>query len=127
MGLLGELDAAPGHLLVGRAQVVGGQEHGAGEALAHQLADLLACGVVHHRRSRDRHQRDRDLGLARGADGEPAEVAELGHRDVGSQLHADLLRVEGECLVLVVDPELCCRDLHQLISLFVVGEGTCPR
>src|SRR6201999_1052392 len=44
--------------------------------------------------------------LAGRADREPAEVAELGERDVGADLEAELGGIESEGLVLVVDPEL---------------------
>ena len=79
--------------------------------LAIRLAHLLGGLGVHHRRAGDGHQHDRDVGLAGGPDGEPAEVAHLGQRDVGAHLHAELLGVEGERLVLVVHPQLCgCRS-----------------
>ena len=78
--------------------------------LAIRLAHLLGGLVVHHRRAGDRHQHDRDVVLAGRADGEPAEVAQLGQRDVGADLHAELLGVEGERLVLVVDPQLGVGD-----------------
>jgi len=52
----------------------------------------------------DRHERDGEVVLAGGADGEPAEVTHLGQRHVGADLHAELLGVEGEGLVPVVDP-----------------------
>ena len=54
----------------------------------------------------DRHQHDRHVGLAGGPDRQPAEVAELRQGDVGAHLHAEFLGVEGERLVLVVDPQL---------------------
>ena len=40
----------------------------------------------------------------RRPDGEPAEVAHLRQRHVGANLHAELVGVEGERLVLVVNP-----------------------
>ena len=106
LGLLGELDAARLELLVVRAHVVGGEEERAGEALGREVEDLLARLVVEHRLAGDGHQHDGEVGLARGADGEPAEVAHLGHGDVGADLPAQLLGVEGERLVLVVNPHL---------------------
>ena len=49
----------------------------------------------------------RRVGLAGRGDGEPAEAAELGRRDVLADAPAELVDVEGEGLVLIVDPELC--------------------
>ena len=108
-------------LLEGRAAVVGLEEHRAGEALPHQAPHLLLRLLVHHGRARDRHQHDREPILPRRADREPAEAAELGQRDVGADLETDLLGVEGERLVLVVDPELRGRDADHLSLLRVVG------
>ena len=105
-GSLGELDATGLELLVVAVDVVGREEHGAGEPLRHQGLDLLGGVGVHHRRPGDRHQHDRDVGLAGRADGEPAEVAQLRDGDVGADLHPELLGVERERLVLVVDPQL---------------------
>ena len=106
LGLLGELDAARLELLVVRAHVVGGEEERAGEALGGEVEDLLARLVVEHRLAGDGHQHDGEVGWLGGADGEPAEVAHLGHGDVGADLPAQLLGVEGERLVLVVNPHL---------------------
>ena len=83
----------------------------AGDALAHQLADLLDRLGLEHGRAGDGHQHDGEVGLAGRADGEPAEVAQLGHRHVGADLPAELLGVERERLVLVVDPDLGVGDL----------------
>ena len=57
--------------------------------------------------------------LARRADGQPAEVAHLGQRDVDAHLHADLLGVELERLLLVVHPELSVGDSDHGFSLLV--------
>jgi hypothetical protein len=54
-----------------------------------------------------------DVGLADGADGEPAKAAELGEGDVVAKLEAELVNVEGERLVLVVDPDV---DVAQLLD-----------
>ena len=43
-------------------------------------------------------------GLPDRPDGEPAEVAHLGHGHVVAELHAELLRENFERLVLVVNP-----------------------
>ena len=45
--------------------------------------------------------------VRRGRDGEPAEAAELGRGEVLADGPAELVDVEGEGLVLIVDPELC--------------------
>jgi hypothetical protein len=99
--------------------VVGGEEDRAGEALRHQRADLLGGAVVHHRRAGDGHQRHGEVLLADRPDGEPAEVAQLGHRHVRPHLPTELLRVEGERLVLVVDPQLRVGDLDHRVLLGV--------
>ena len=65
------------------------------------------------------HQRDGDVRLAGDADGEPAEIAELGHGDVLAELDPELLGVEGESLVLVVDPDLRVRKLLEHVVLSV--------
>src|SRR5436190_70349 len=104
--VLGELDAPALELLVVRAHVVGGEEHRAREPLGHEPLDLLGRLGVHHRRPGDGHQHDRDIGLASGTDCQPAEVAQLAYRDVGPDLHPQLLRIEVERLVLVVHPEV---------------------
>src|SRR5262249_33936274 len=80
--VLGELDAAALELLVLGADVIGGQEHRAGEALRHQILDLFGRVRVHHGRAGDRHQHDRDVLLTGRPDRQPAEVAHLGQRDV---------------------------------------------
>jgi hypothetical protein len=98
-------------LLVGGTAVLGGEEDRACEALRHQVANLLAGLLVHHGSTRDGHQRDGDVGLVGRADGQPAEVGDLGQGDVRADLHADLLGPELERLVLVVDPELCGGDV----------------
>src|SRR5215207_7959003 len=112
LGLLDELDAAALELLVGSAAVVGRQEDRPGGALRRQALDLLGGLRLEHRRARDRHQHDRDVRLPRRPDAEPAEVAHLGDGDVAAHLHAELLRIEVERLVLVVDPQLGVGDLE---------------
>ena len=77
---------------------------------------------VEHRRLRDRHEHEPDVLLADRADDEPAEVP-LVHRDVGADLPAELLGVEGKGLVLVVHPELCVGDLDHRV-LLVRGFGS---
>ena len=120
LGLLDELDAPSLQLLVGRPAVVGRQEDGSGEPLPHQLAHLIRRAVVHHRLPGDRHQDDSEVGLTRRRDGQPAEVAQLRHRDVGAHLPAELVGVEGKCLLLVVDPQLRVCDLdHRAPSLLI--------
>ena len=37
---------------------------------------------------------------------------------VGPHLEADLLRPEGQCLLLVLHPQLRVRDLHLILRLF---------
>jgi len=101
--------------------VVSGEEDSAGDALRHQVLDLLLGGLVHDRRARDRHQRQREVVLARGADREPAEVAELGHGDVGTNLEADLVGPEVEGLLLVVDPHVSFATLIFAISVSFVS------
>src|SRR5262249_60939205 len=54
-----------------------------------------------------------DAPLAGRPDRQPAEVAHLGHGDVLADLHAELVRVEGERLVLVVDPHV---DVGELLE-----------
>src|SRR6058998_3104395 len=46
------------------------------------------------------------VGVPGQPDGQPAEVAQLGHGDVVAELEAEFLGVERERLVLVVDPDL---------------------
>src|SRR5207253_3240562 len=121
--LLCELHSALLELLIRGAAVVRREEQAAGGALRHQRLDLVARLLVEHGRAGNRHQRDRDV-LAGHADGEPAEVAELGNGDVLPELHAELLGVEGERLVLVVDPDLRRRQLVQ--HLFLLVEWTAP-
>ena len=91
LGLLGELDAAGLELLVGRTAVLGGEEDGAGEPLGGEVEDLLAGAGLHHRLAGHGHQHDGEVLLAGRADAEPAEVAHLGHRDVGADLPAEAL------------------------------------
>ena len=68
--------------------------------------DLLGGRVVHHRRPGIGISTIATSSWSGGADGQPAEVAHLGERDVDAHLHAELFRVERERLVLVVDPQL---------------------
>ena len=110
LGRLGELHAAALELLVGGAAVVRGEEDRVRGALAHQRAHLLGGLVVEDGRARDGHQDDREVVLAGRRDGEPAEVAQLGHGHVGLHGEAELLGVEGERLVLVVHPQLRVGD-----------------
>src|SRR3954449_1506963 len=98
LGRLVELDAAGLERLVIAVDVVGGEEDGPGGALGHEGAHLLGGLVVEDGRAGDGHEHDRDVLLAGRADGEPAEVADLGQGHVGADLHAELLRVEGEGL-----------------------------
>src|SRR5581483_8431533 len=116
LGRLGEFDAAIAQLLVRRAAVLGRQEHGAGHPLGHQVADLLAGLGIDHRRARDRHQDDRDVGLAGRADRQPAEVPHLAQGDVLAHLEADLPGPELERRLLVVDPELGAGKLVRHVS-----------
>src|SRR3954470_10490189 len=100
--LLGELDSAALELLVGGLAVVGAEEDPAGSALGDDLLELGGGVGVEHRRARDLDERQRDVGLTGRPDGEPAEAAELGHRDVVTDLESDLVGVERKRLVLVV-------------------------
>src|SRR5262245_38100280 len=103
-GSLGELHTAAPQLLVVATDVVGRQEDGPGEALRHQVLHLAGGLLVHHRLARDGHQHDREVLLPRWAHREPAEVAELRQRYIRANLHAELLGVEGERLILVMNP-----------------------
>ena len=74
------------------------------------------------------HQDDGDVRLADRADREPAEVAHLGHGHVVAKLHAELLRVELERLVLVVHPLVDGGELHlHRVVLLVCLIGRRPR
>ena len=97
--------------------VVGREEQPAGGALGHERLELLARLLVEHGRAGHGHQRDRDVGLAGQADREPAEVAHLGDGDVLADLHAELLGVEGEGLVLVVDPDVDVAEGFSIVIL----------
>src|SRR5262245_8307915 len=104
LGSLRELDTAALQLLVVATNVVGRQEDGPSEALRHQVLHLAGGLLVHHRLARNGHQHDRKVLLPRRADREPAEVVELRQRYVRANLHAELVGVEGERLVLVMNP-----------------------
>ena len=118
--LLLELDAAALELLVRRVDVVRHEEQAAGDALGDERLELCLRLRVEDGRARNGHERDGDVGLAGDADGEPAEVAELRHRDVVAELEPELLRVEGERLVLVAHPDVDVRELLQHRVLLVV-------
>jgi hypothetical protein len=109
--LLDELDSAALELLEVSMDVVGGQEDRSGESLRHQRPHLPGGLGVHDGRPRDRHQHDRDVGLPRRPNGEPAEVAELGKGHVAADLEPDLVLVEGQRLLLILHPQLRCSDL----------------
>src|SRR5690348_9783770 len=111
-GLLRELDAARRELLVAGPAVLGREEEPARSALGQQVEDLLPRLVVEDRRAGNGHQHDRNV-LAGHTDGEPAEVPHLRHGRVLADLEAELVRVEGERLVLVVHPDLHVRELVQ--------------
>src|SRR5439155_387851 len=89
-----QLDAASLELLVRGAAIVGREEDRSRKTLRHQLANLGGCLVIHDGRPGNRHQDDVDVGLAGGADGQPAEVAQLRQRGVGAHLPAEALGVE---------------------------------
>jgi len=86
--------------------VVGVEEQAAGRAARHQVEQLRPRLLVEHRRAGHGHQRQRDVVLAGNADRQPAEVAHLGNGDVLAHLHPQLVRVEGERLLLVVHPDV---------------------
>ena len=88
------------------------EEQAAGGALRHQVLELRGRLGVEHGRAGNRHQDDGDVRLADRPDGEPAEVAHLGHGHVVAKLHPELLRVELERLVLVVNPLVDSGELH---------------
>jgi hypothetical protein len=100
--------------------VVRREEEPARGALGDERVDRRARLVVEDGRPRHGEQRELDV-LARQAHREPAEVAHLGHRDVVAQLESERLGVEGERLVLVVDPHVHVRQLLQHVDLRVVG------
>src|SRR5690242_4365065 len=110
--LLAELHALRLELLVALLDVVRREEEPAGGAFREQALDLGARVLVEHGRARDGHERDGDV-LPGDAHGQPAEVAHLGHRHVLPKLHAELLGIERERLVLVVHPHLRIRELLQ--------------
>ena len=62
--------------------------------------------------------------LAGDADGQPAEVAHLRHRDVLAHLHPELLGVERERLVLVVHPDLHVCSCFSIVFLL---RSSCDR
>ena len=104
--LLLELDAAALELLVRRPDVVGGEEEPACRALGHERLDW----------SRVSASKTGGPGTAirviatSGCPGTPTvsqrKFAHLGNGDVVAELEPELLGVEGEGLVLVVDPDL---------------------
>src|SRR5215207_488300 len=110
-GLLGELDAAGLELLVGGPAVLGPEDEAARSALRHDLLHLVGGRRVEHGRS-GHVEGEGDVRLADGADREPAVAAELGQGHVLAQLEAELLGVEGERLVLVVDPDVRVSEVH---------------
>ena len=108
---LGEVDAAGLERLVLGLDVVGGEEERADRALGQQLAQLRGDLGREDRLARDQHQDDRGVGLGgrarRRASG--SRRARAGRASSRTR-PAHLVHVEGEGLVLIVDPDLCVGD-----------------
>ena len=122
--LLRELDTACLQLLVAGLHVVGGEEEAARGALGQQAEDLLACLVVEHGRPGHGHERDRDVGCPGTPTLSQRKLPSSGTVTSVAELHSELLRVEGERLVLVVHPDLrVCELLQHVVLLWsrIVG------
>src|SRR5688572_25235755 len=105
--LLGELDALRDQVLVGRVDVVHGDDPRHPErALRDQLADLLGGRLV-VRGWPGLLEQQLAVGLAGEVDREPAHEAEVG---VGVDLEAELADVEVDRLVLIEHVDLCVSE-----------------
>src|SRR6516165_8460187 len=116
--LLDDLGGVAGlHPLEGAVEVLGGQEDPAVGALGHHLGDGAALVVGDAGVGGRRCQEDGRAGLAGWADGDPAHLA---GSDVGADLEAEGVAVEGQGGVRVVVREEACvnGDVHD-------GQASC--
>src|SRR5215472_9781087 len=103
--------------LEGAVEIIGGQKDPAVCALGHHLGDGAALLVGDAGIRGRRRQEDGRAGLAGGADGDPAHLA---GSDVGADLEAEGVAIEGQGGVRVVVREETCvnGDVH-------VGHASC--